>query len=164
MIARWWWWVYYNMYSKTNFNQYMYTGCIRWWKVPFYIRLQIIWRTLVNWPVIDPYKWNKENGCRVCHKSNLANLYPEDGGTIIPTKDGTHPQTARCHKLEQQNTKLQCREILNVTSYVKPEYNKFLTCQTTHKNSRLMRFCSFCAYLSNMPWRCMGSWRYMFLT
>ena len=63
----------------------------------------------------------------------LAILYHEDGGNIIPTKDSTHPQTTGCHKLEQQNTKLKCREILNVTSYLIPEYNKFLTCQTVHK-------------------------------
>jgi len=54
----------------------------------------------------------------------LAILYHEDGGNIIPTKDSTHPQTTGCHKLEQQNTKFKCHEILNVTSYVKPEYNK----------------------------------------
>jgi hypothetical protein len=86
----------------------------------------------------------------------LGFLYPEVGGNIIPTEDGNHPQTTWCHKLEQQNMKLKCREILNVTSYPKSEYNKFLTCQTIHKISRLMRVCSLCAYLSNIPWRCMG--------
>jgi hypothetical protein len=77
--------------------------------------------------VIDPYKWIKENGCRLCHKSNFAIVSPLDGGNIIPTKDDTHPQTAQCYKLEQQNMELKCCEILNVTSYLKPECNKFLT-------------------------------------
>jgi len=104
----------------------------------------------VNWPVIDPYNWNKDSGCNLCHKCNFAILYPEDGGNIIPTKDGTYLQTTRCHKLEQKITKLTFRETLNVTSYLKPEYNKLLTCQTAQK-IRLLRFCSLCAYLSNMP-------------
>jgi len=39
MIARWWWWwwVCCNMY-RTNVNPYKYSGCIRWWRVPFYIK------------------------------------------------------------------------------------------------------------------------------
>ena len=49
----------------------------------------------MNWPVIDPHKWDEENGCRLCHTSNLAFLYPEDGDNIIPTKDGTHTQTTQ---------------------------------------------------------------------
>jgi hypothetical protein len=145
------------MYSTKKFNLYMYSGCIRWWRLPFYIRTSDCLKELLNWPVIDRYKWNKDNGCRLWYKSNLAiSYYPEDGGNIIPTKDGTQTQTARCHKMEQQNMELKCCEILNVTNYLKPEYNKFLSCQTIHKNSRLKRVCSFCAYLSTLPWKCMG--------
>jgi len=80
----------------------------------------------VNWPVIEPHKWHKENWCRLCHKCNFTILYPEDRGNIIPTKDGTHPQITRCHKLVQKNKKFTFHETLNVTSYLKPKYNKFL--------------------------------------
>jgi hypothetical protein len=80
----------------------------------------------VIWPVIDTYKWNKDSECRLCHKCNFAILYPEGGGNITSTKDGTHPQTTGCHKLEQKNRKLMFHDTFNITIYLKPEYNKFL--------------------------------------
>jgi hypothetical protein len=74
----------------------------------------------VNWPLIDPHKWHKENGCGLCHKYNFAILHRKDRGNIIPTKDGTHPQITQCQKMVQENTKLTFRETLNVTRYLQP--------------------------------------------
>jgi hypothetical protein len=54
--------------------------------------------------VIDPHKWDDEKGCRLCHTSNLAFLYPEDGDNIIPTKDGTTQTTGTAKKKKKKKT------------------------------------------------------------
>ena len=136
MIARWWWWwwwwwVCYNVYSTTNFNPYMYSGCIRQSTVPVYIMTSDYLKDISELASGRSIQVGWRKWVQVMQHIQLGFFIPWRWKQYYPHK--RLALTHRLHGVINWNSKIwnSC-EIFHVTSYLKPEHYKFLTCQIIH--------------------------------